>query len=153
MNLSVAWENLFTSMKKNLVQHNILILLCFTGLLHACSQIKPGVAPRLTDPVPDGVIEAKGSFTGTGISGTAAVYRTADNSRILRLEDIVVPAAARVVFLEADGASVFNTTLRSVSGNQNYATGISVSQNWSEVTIRQTTNTADPAVATAVLIR
>ena len=71
-----------------------LVTLLAVLVLSACSSSPTGLVddPELmSDEMPDAVRVAEGSFAGDNgysVSGTAALYRRADGSHVVRLEDL-----------------------------------------------------------------
>ena len=133
-----------------------LLMILGTLSLGSCGAIKAGAAPPATDPAPTGTIEAQGSLLGqNGVtaSGSVSVYNSG-TSQILRLDNLSIPInSGNQIFLEVSGQVVFTTILKSASGNQDYDTGLTAAQTWTQATIRTSSNTNNPAIAIAVLLK
>ncbi len=131
-----------------------LTLFALLGLTR-CGQIGLGTA-RTDDPVPPGTVVAIKEFTtynsSKAVTGTAAVYLRSDtNTYLIRLENLSAPGDSGLLVVgKANGGTVFQTTLRARTGNQNYETGKSGNMSWTSVAIRPSAPATAPDYAEAI---
>jgi len=130
--------------------------LIFMTYFSSCGNLSiKGGSSSSSDSAPTGTIVFQGtlsSLTSDSFSGIAAIYLTTSGTFTARLESFSTSSSAslRVTGTDGNGDTVFTSTLKSTSGDQNYTTGVSSGGvvTWSSLSI---INTSGDAVATALL--
>lgn len=97
----------------------------------SCGAIGLGSSSTVTanDSKPSGTTVSQGVFTslnGKTVTGTASIILDATStSVIVRLEGLVAPSeTGLIVVLDTANETLYSSNLRSVSGSQNYYTGL-----------------------------
>ncbi len=128
------------------IRNGVYFILFF--LFSGCGK---GTVSAPNDPAPTGTIVAQGQFAGLNsksVSGVAVIYQTG-SSYVARLEGISVPNEAGLqVVVKTSTTTVLQTTLRNISGTQNYSFSVSDGAvTWSSVTIHSTATNLDYGTA------
>ena len=124
------------------------------GLL-GCGDIGLGGGAGSNEAAPQGTIIKTGTFEGfggTGVEGLVVVYVTSGSgTNIIRLESFSIDSTETLQLRAVvNGSDRLISTLRGTSGNFNYTTSMSGSQNtWTSVSLYSTA--AQSSVATALL--
>ncbi len=117
------------------------------GGVAGCGAFPLGTGAAPNDPVPVGQLVAQGVFStvvaAKPVTGTVTILKEpTDGSYVIRLESLSAPDESGLQLIGVAGTTtVFSRSLRAITGNQNYATGLTSSLTWSSVSIR---NILDP---------
>lgn len=132
----------------------ILLLLPLIG----CGLVD--TATQINEPVPNGTLQAQGSFTslnGKAVSGVASVYQTSAGNFVLRLEGVSAPTTVSLnVVLAGTFAgrtqNYLQQLLRSGSGTMNYSfsSGTSVAPTWNSVALNSPAENIDYGKVTLI---
>lgn len=127
-----------------LLKFSMALMLIVTVLFAAqCGDVKLSKNRTSTDAAPTGAIVKQGPFTAesaSGLTGIAQVYLAADNSQYtIRIQSLSAPNETGLeITAMANGAVVYEASLKSYHGDTNYDTGVAPAVSWNSVTIRST---------------
>ncbi len=120
--------------------------------LISCGQVQLGGGTGSTEAAPTGSILAQSILTSQNaysVSGTVLVYQTTAGTVVVRLENLNVQSTESFT-VRATAASelIVNTSLKSLTGNQNYTATSATTTGWNKVEIYSTTRSLVAGIAT-----